>query len=222
MVSRDSRRDRKIGYLARATIHMERPPPPHAEVSEPLMMGAKPRRVDKNLGHIVADIQPVGCATRTPRTPRTRWVAAWNSPPCVTTCGMPPSPRPRSICTATCTYARRADSAHAFLFGLSDGRVIDGGRGGNRASGPTMRARRTARRSSNQAASTSTRSGIFSPARNCSSSVARFHRKAGPGRSRSTRVAVAPCVAGGRCSGRPDRARRLQLQPRLIASGCSR
>lgn len=30
-------------------------------------------------------------------------------------------------------YARRGDSGHTFLFGLSDGRVIDGGRGGNGA-----------------------------------------------------------------------------------------
>ncbi|CAB3802036.1 hypothetical protein LMG28688_05494 [Paraburkholderia caffeinitolerans] len=30
-------------------------------------------------------------------------------------------------------YARRSDSGHTFLFGLSDGRVIDGGRGGNGA-----------------------------------------------------------------------------------------
>jgi len=30
-------------------------------------------------------------------------------------------------------YARRADAGHTFLFGLSDGRVIDGGRGGNGA-----------------------------------------------------------------------------------------
>jgi uncharacterized protein len=29
--------------------------------------------------------------------------------------------------------ARRSDTAHTFLFGLSDGRVIDGGRGGNGA-----------------------------------------------------------------------------------------
>lgn len=29
--------------------------------------------------------------------------------------------------------ARRSDSGHTFLFGLSDGRVIDGGRGGNGA-----------------------------------------------------------------------------------------
>ncbi|MEM5314266.1 SET domain-containing protein-lysine N-methyltransferase [Paraburkholderia sp. JHI869] len=29
--------------------------------------------------------------------------------------------------------ARRADTGHTFLFGLSDGRVIDGGRGGNGA-----------------------------------------------------------------------------------------
>jgi SET domain-containing protein len=29
--------------------------------------------------------------------------------------------------------ARRADAGHTFLFGLSDGRVIDGGRGGNGA-----------------------------------------------------------------------------------------
>ncbi|MCG5074529.1 SET domain-containing protein [Paraburkholderia tagetis] len=29
--------------------------------------------------------------------------------------------------------ARRGDSGHTFLFGLSDGRVIDGGRGGNGA-----------------------------------------------------------------------------------------
>lgn len=34
---------------------------------------------------------------------------------------------------ATRTYARRADAGHTFLFGLSDGRVIDGGRGGNGA-----------------------------------------------------------------------------------------
>ncbi len=34
---------------------------------------------------------------------------------------------------ATRTYARRANAGHTFLFGLSDGRVIDGGRGGNGA-----------------------------------------------------------------------------------------
>lgn len=28
-------------------------------------------------------------------------------------------------------YSRRKDSAHTFLFGLADGRVIDGGQGGN-------------------------------------------------------------------------------------------
>lgn len=30
-------------------------------------------------------------------------------------------------------YARREDTGHTFLFGLSNGRVIDGGRGGNGA-----------------------------------------------------------------------------------------
>ena len=30
-------------------------------------------------------------------------------------------------------YARRDEASHTFLFGLSDGRVIDGGRGGNGA-----------------------------------------------------------------------------------------
>lgn len=30
-------------------------------------------------------------------------------------------------------YESRSDEAHTFLFGLSDGRVIDGGRGGNSA-----------------------------------------------------------------------------------------
>lgn len=30
-------------------------------------------------------------------------------------------------------YARRDEESHTFLFGLSDGRVIDGGRGGNSA-----------------------------------------------------------------------------------------
>ena len=34
---------------------------------------------------------------------------------------------------ATRHYARRAETGHTFLFGLSDGRVIDGGRGGNGA-----------------------------------------------------------------------------------------
>ncbi|WP_116610341.1 SET domain-containing protein [Paraburkholderia unamae] len=34
---------------------------------------------------------------------------------------------------ATRTYTQRANAAHTFLFGLSDRRVIDGGRGGNGA-----------------------------------------------------------------------------------------
>ncbi|SDD27755.1 SET domain-containing protein [Paraburkholderia lycopersici] len=34
---------------------------------------------------------------------------------------------------ATRYYARREDTGHTFLFGLSNGRVIDGGRGGNGA-----------------------------------------------------------------------------------------
>lgn len=33
--------------------------------------------------------------------------------------------------SATRRYNRRAEDAHTFLFGLSDGRVIDGGQGGN-------------------------------------------------------------------------------------------
>ena len=62
---------------------------------------------------------------------------------------------------------QRADAGHTFVFGLSDGRVIDGSRGGNSARFLNHACARTAKRLSRVIVSSSTRSPTSRPAANC-------------------------------------------------------